>query len=408
MTLRSRLQDETGATLIAAVLIVIAMMSLGLAMLAATDGQSKATARERTREASFNLGEAALNAHALQLTRTWPANMGTPETSALPICTPSTTDVRCPQPDAIGNGYTSTDYGVACASSPSTPSWQTTVRDGTAGEQYWTQTMATRATYDANGDGVVWLHSQATTRCHTVAMVSLVTQQQIPITFPTNTVTANWFETTNKGKKTIIDTRGSAAQPSPVVLRCSGKAPADCMKYPSDKGQVQPPAVKSDSTVPAATLSDSQLASLQAQAQAAGRFYNTGSCPNTAAAMTAVNGAPVYYKGPCALNVTGNTPINSATTPGALIIENGSLSLGGNVNFYGLVYLVNKQNSSAALLTLGGTAAVIGSVAVDGLGGISAGASKQNLIFDPRAATLLKGSAGATLNKNTFRVVPTS
>ena len=406
MNLRRRLHDETGATLIAAVLIVVAMMALGLAVLAATDGQSRATARERTREASFNLAEAALNAHALQLTRGWPSPTG--PSPALPACTPAATDVRCPQPSAIGNGYTSNDYGVACAGSPSTPSWQTTVRDGSAGEQYWSQTMATRATYDANGDGVVWLHSQATTRCHTIAMVSLVTQQQIPITVPTNTVTANWFETTNKGKKTIIDTRGSAAQPSPVVVRCSGRTQADCMKYPQDKGQVQPPAVKADSSVPATTLSDTQLASLQAQAQAAGRFYNTGSCPNTAAALTSVNGSPVYIKGPCNINVTGNAPINSAAVPGALIIESGTLTLGGNVNFYGLLLLANKQNSSGAVLTLGGTAAVIGSVIVDGLGGISAGSSKMNLIFDPRASSLLKGSAGATLNKNTFRVVPTS
>jgi Tfp pilus assembly protein PilX len=406
MTLRKRLHDETGATLIAAVLIVIAMMALGLAMLAATDGQSKATARERTREASFNLAEAALNAHALQLTRSWPTNLGAG--SELPICTPSATDVRCPQPSAIGNGYTANDYGVACASNPATPSWQTTVRDGTAGEQYWTQAMASRARYDANGDGVIWLHSQATTRCHTIAMVSLVSQQQIPITFPTNTVTANWFETTNKGKKTIVDTRGSAAQPSPIVVRCSGKTAAQCLNYPKDKGQVQPPATKMDGNVPMQTLSDTQLASLQAQAQAAGRFYNTGSCPNTAAALTSVNGAPVYIKGPCAISVTGNVPINSAASPGALIIENGSLSLGGNVTFYGLVYLVNKQNSNNALLVLGGTAAVIGSVAVDGLGGISAGSSKMNLVFDPRAAGLLRGSAGAALNKNTFRVVPTS
>jgi Tfp pilus assembly protein PilX len=400
MTLRNRLQDETGATLIAAVLIVIAMMALGLAMLATADGQSRATARERTRESSFNLAEAALNAHALQLTRSWPS-------AALGSCTPSSTDVRCPQASAIGNGYTANDYGVACSTAPGTPSWQTTVRDGTAGEQYWTSAMASRATYDANGDGVVWLHSTATTRCHSIAMVSLVSQSQIPITFPTNIVTANWFETTNQGRKVIVDTRGSAAQPSPIVVRCSGKTTAECLKYPADKGQVQPPAVRQDPNVPAATLTDSQLASLQAQAQAAGRYYSN-TCPSTAAQLTSVNGAPVYVKGPCALRITGSTPINSANAPGALIIENGSLELGGNVMFYGLVYVANKQNSNNALVKLGGTAAIIGAVTVDGLGGISAGASKMNLVFDPRAASLLKGTAGATLNKNTFRVVPTS
>jgi Tfp pilus assembly protein PilX len=403
MSLRNRLEDETGSTLIAAVLIVIAMMSLGLAMLASADSQSRASARERTREDSFNLAEATLNAAALQLTRSWPS-------SALGTCTPASTDVRCPQASAIGNGYTTgNDYGVACAGSPSTPSWQVTVRDGTAGEQAWTQSMASRATYDANADGVVWLHAQATTKCHSLAMVSLVSQSQVPITVPNNIVTANWFETTNQGRKVIVDTRGNAAQPSPIAVRCTGKTTAECLKYPADKGQVQPPAVKSDPNIPATTLSDSQLASLQAQAQAAGRYYAPGSCPTTAAQLASVNGAPVYVKGPCAIGtITGNAVINSSAVPGALIIENGSLALGGNVTFYGLVYAVNKQNSNAALVSLNGTAAIVGGVIVDGLGGISAGASKMNLIFDSRASTLLKGSAGATVNKNTFRVVPTS
>ena len=57
-------------------------------------------------------------------------------------------------------------------------------------------------------------------------------------------------------------------------------------------------------------------------------------------------------------------------------------------------------------MNINGTAVIYGGVTIDGLGGITAGASKANLVFDPRASTLLKGSAGATVNKNTFRVVP--
>ncbi|MDQ3935234.1 MAG: hypothetical protein M3340_11475 [Actinomycetota bacterium] len=393
-------RDETGATLIAAVLIVLAMLGFGLALLAATDGQSRSSARERTRESAFNLAEAALNAHALQLTRTW---VSTP----LDACTTSATDSRCPQASAVTNGYQSNDYGVACPTDATKVPWQTSIRDNAAGESYWTSTVTSRAAYDANADGVVWLRATATSKCHTISMVSMVSQATVPIQFPSSIVTANWFATTNQGRKVIVDTLGSAAQPSPITVRCAGLSTGQCLKYPQNKGQVQPPAVKTDSAGKTQTLSDSELASLATQAQSANTYWSTG-CPTTASQLVSVSGAPVYVKGPCNISVTGNTTINSSASPGVLIVENGTLSLNGNINFYGLVYMVNRQASSGSLVNIHGTAAIIGVVSVDGAGGITAGASKANLIYDPKASGLLKGSAGATLNKNSFRVVPSA
>ena len=398
--MRARLRDERGSTLIAAVLVVLAMLGIGTALLANADGQSRASAKERTRESSFNLAEAAMNAHALQLTRTWPS-------AALADCTPASSDVRCPQATAIGGGYTAGDYAVACAGS-TVPAWKTTVRDNVANEQRWSSAVTSRAAYDANGDGSVWLRSTATTRCHTISMVSQVSQSQVPITFPANVVTANWFATNNQGRKVIVDTRGSAAQPAAVVVRCAGLSTADCLKYPSDKGQVQPPAVRQDASGSNSTLTTAQLAALETQAQSAGTLWPAGSCPSSAAHLASRYGAPVVVKGPCNISVTGNTSINTAAAPGALIIENGTLALGGNIQFYGLIYMVNQQGSTGSVLNITGTAVVNGGVAVDGAGGITAGASKTNLVFDPRASTLLKGAVGATVNKNTFRVVPTN
>ena len=398
----NRLRDETGSTLIAAVMIVLAMMGLGLGLLSASDGQSRVTARERTRESAFNLAEAALNAHALELTRGW---VSTP----LAGCTPGATDTRCPEPAGVGGGYTTKDYGTACVSEPTKPAWETSVRDNFAGEQYWRPGVMSQPTYDFNRDGSVWLRANATSKCHTISMVTLVSQNQVPITFPSSVVTANWFETSNQGRKVIVDTRGSAAQPSPITVRCAGLTTPQCLKYPADKGQVQPPAVRTDGTAPALTLSDSQLSSLYDQAKAAGTLFDVGDpCPTSASQLASRNGAPVYVKGYCDISVTGNTSINSAASPGALIVESGTLRLNGNIQFYGLVYMVNKQNSSGSLLQIHGTATVHGAVSIDGAGGLTAGASKANLIYDPRASTLLKGAAGANANKNTFRVIPTT
>ena len=108
---------------------------------------------------------------------------------------------------------------------------------------------------------------------------------------------------------------------------------------------------------------------------------------------------------PCAVSMSGGS-VNSAVNPGVLVIENGTLSLGGNANFYGLVYMVNQQGSSGAVVSISGNASIQGIVAVDGNGGVLAGSSKTNLIYDSRAASLLRGDSGATLEKSSFRVLP--
>jgi NAD(P)H-hydrate repair Nnr-like enzyme with NAD(P)H-hydrate dehydratase domain len=80
----------------------------------------------------------------------------------------------------------------------------------------------------------------------------------------------------------------------------------------------------------------------------------------------------------------------------------------GSSTFYGLLYLVNLQGSSGNVLSVQGNATVQGAVAIDGLGSASLGSSKTNLVYDQRAAGLLQGSAGAVINKSTWRELPSN
>jgi hypothetical protein len=229
--------------------------------------------------------------------------------------------------------------------------------------------------------------------------------------FPANTISANWFATSNQGRKVIVDTLGTSAtpprpasQPAPVVLRCNS-APSPCANYQSSKGQVQPPAVTTSASIPASTLTASQILSLERQASSAGTLYT---CPSSATSLSSVNGAPVVITGPCNLNIGSNTVINSSTTPGVLMVENGTITMGGTATFYGLLYMLNRQNTSGAVVTISGNASVQGLISVDGNGGVVAGSSKTNVIYDSRATSLLRGESGAVLNKNSFRVLPPS
>ena len=421
---RTLLRDEGGYALVGSLMLILVMAAFGAAMMTSIDTQQSVSGEERIRESGFNLAEAALGAHALQLSRSWPGCPGgvpgqtCAQTTSAPLtCSATATTSTCPDAPAVNSGYAGTDYGEPCASAPGTPAWQTAVRDNAAGEQYWTTAVNSRAHYDANADGIVWMRSTATAKCEVVSVVAQVTRNQLPMAFPTNTVTANWFATANQGRKVIVDTvgayaqppsirpSGSAAKPGSIVTRCTGLTDAQCLSYDAAKGQVQPPAVRKDPGTVSSVLSPAELDALEAQAKAAGKYFPPGSCNLTAADLTASGGAPVVVAGPCALNLSGGT-VNSAATPGALIVQNGTLTLGGNSLFYGLLYMLNRQNSSGEVLTISGNATLQGVVAVDGLGGVKAGSSKTNIVFDPRATALLRGDAGANLNKNPFRVLP--
>jgi Tfp pilus assembly protein PilX len=402
----SRLRNQSGMAMVPVMALMLAMLALGFSLVMRSESQQRLSGYERTRESSFNLSEAALNAQALQLGRSWPTTSSAPTS-----CSPGSTSSVCPTTSAIGNGY---GYAASCNGS-STPIWQTAVRDNLAGEVYWTTAVSSRSAYDLNNDGTVWVRSTGYVQCNKVSLVALVSRNVVGMNFPNNTLSANWFKTTNPGKKVFIDTLGTnltppgtaASQPAPVNARCTGLTTSQCQDYTPSKGQIQPPSLTTYPTgSPALTLT--QLQSLEQQATASGTFWGANSCPSSSSSLNSVGGAPVVIQGPCNISISGSTSINSAASPGALILENGTVTMSGTATFYGLLYCVNKQASSGSVVTITGNGVIQGVVAVDGLGGVTVGSSQTNIIYDSRAITLLKGSSGAAVNKNSFRQLPQS
>lgn len=403
--------------MIAAVLILMITLGLGAALAATVDSQVHAAKYERNREASFQLAEAALNAQALQLSRYWPKTSAT----AIGTCDPTTSSgAGCPLNSAVMDGYTTPDYNASC-SSTSPPIWRTTVRDNAPSETYWSTAVNGRGGYDGAGgssDGTLWIRSTATVQCRTQSIVAQVRYDLLPpISFPGNVITANWFKTSNQGRKVIVDTLGSYAQPpsaqpgpgsqpSKILLRCSAGSPSPCANYPAGKGQVQPPNVETGSATSGTSLTPNQLLQLKQQAISAGTYYAAGACPNSG--LSSINGAPVYIEGPCSISVTGNAAINSAAVPGALILVSGTIEISGNVNFYGLLYAANQTNLSGIVVAVHGNGTIQGKVTIDGNGGVEAGSSKTNIVYDARAGQNLGGSAGASVAKNTWRQLPSN
>ena len=421
MRARLRLGDERGFAIVTAIMVLTIMISLGLATAAMVDNQTGQSRRERVKESSFNVSEAVLNGQSIQMSETWPgSNSGTTNGPFPSQCVRGDTNTKCPDSTSLANGFTGTDFS-------SSTTWTTTVRDniGTAATYYdraaldattcpaATGTMSP-CTWDSNGDGAMWVRSQATVGGQTRTVIALVKLDLVAESWPQNTITAGKFKTTNSGKKVIVDTKGCAAvgapaggckaqKAAPVVVRCtSTTAPPytrsnTCIGYDQAKGQISPPdAVQTGfagRALPVNAVDD-----FRRRAKALGTYYASG-CP------TSMTGAVVFVESGTCSYTTGT--FNSAAAPGVFVINNGTLNLAGNVTYFGAIYAANAQNSTGDVITLGGTATIQGSIAVEGLGGVNAGSSKLNIVYDPAATANLFGyGSSAGVSQNTFRELP--
>jgi hypothetical protein len=386
------------------------MLMIGLATYSVVDTQQSQATKQNIGEASFTYANAALNAQMFQLGSAWPSSSAT----AYPTWCTSTAPGAAPCPDAtaLSQSFTSAEYGASTCPAGVTNGWRTAVRDngGGATSYYDNAVVPSQPSYDANGDGSVWVRAEGTARCRTRVTVALGRLSRVPLPFPQNVVTTNWLSVSNNGRKVIVDTLGayaqppsaqrpSNAQPGGVAARCNS-APTPCISYDPSKGQISPDTTQVNSGGATATLSNDQIAGLRLQAQNAvpPTYYPVGSCPPS------LTGALVFVED--LTGCGGYRGGNSGTSPGVLVFMKGTLSFTGNGVFYGIVYAGNKQNSSGAVVSINGTAAIQGAVVVDGPGGVVAGSSRTNIVFDPRAFGLLQALANATMVPNTWRQLP--
>jgi hypothetical protein len=224
----------------------------------------------------------------------------------------------------------------------------------------------------------------------------------VTLNFPRAALVAGHFETSNNGNKVIIDTNGESNQFSPgdIIVRCS-LAVADCATYESGKGQIEPDTVRSDPAQPRA-VSLEALDQLRNRAKAEGNYY-AGCAPSLAGDQP---GELVFIENASGCRYNGNDTYNTAAKPGYVVIAHGTIDeINGNATFYGIIYHANLDNLSGDVITLGGNVSVFGSTVIDGPGGLSAGSSKINLVYDPNALDGFKAFGTAGIVQNTFREV---
>jgi Tfp pilus assembly protein PilX len=418
-----RARDERGVALVSVLAILIVVVAFGAAILTFADSQQRAGGKQQQAESAFALAEAALNAQVFQLSLEWPTKNDMTSYGGFPTsCNaasggtsycPQTNDMTVYSPDS--NSCTKGTPGDAWNSSSAvSDGWTTYVRDaGATGSS--TQSVFTSSTeqgmsaYDSSGTGYVWVRAVGIVHCQTAIVVAKVAEQVVSLNFPNGVLNANGFEISNSGNKEILNTQGSSSSSSSIGVRCTGKQPAstspnssDCTSF-AKSTQIQPSV--SYTTPASPTLSSQQLTEAKQLAIENGTYFGT-TCPTTGSDL---GGQVVYVAGPCNITISSNGTVNSASSPGLLIIVNGTINFTGSTTFYGAIYDENAQGSSGDVVTLGGNTTVIGGIDVDGNGTVnlgSSGSGSGDLQYSSSVFGQLDGFAGAAQVPNTFTQLP--
>lgn len=408
--MRKKLDNERGNVLVTAILLMTVMMSVGLALASTVDTQTTQSRKERERESSFNLAEASLSAQTFILGRKGTGTQSRPYPAA--GCPASGDTFFCPSSAHLMRSYTGdasqVDFG-------SDTTWNTHVLDDAdaAGTQvtFWKDEFLDDSTwprYDANGNRHVWVRSEAVVRGHLRAIVAWVKIEDMIVSFPRYAVLSGYLSGKNSGGhggRPLVNSTGSLG----VAVRCSLPPQSDCIDLDPTKGpQLQPPAnVQLDYPSNTAIPGDSLFA-LEDVAKANGTWYET--CPSNP------NGDVVYVKNAGECRYENSAPVTAGATkccntlanPGLYIVERGSVDFGGNIEFWGVVYNANLDNSnSERLIETSGTATIRGGAIVDGPGGVYAGSSGDNIVYNAFAFDDITAVGTAGVVQNTWReIVP--
>ena len=179
--------------------------------------------------------------------------------------------------------------------------------------------------------------------------------------FPDRVLLAGKIATSNQGNKPIIVTRdATTGDYAPVSVRCDSAEP-DCVVFDRAKGQIAPDTVENEPFPLRNALTEAALGKLREAARAAGTL--TASCPTT------LTGRVVFIDGPANCSYVANSVFNTQTAPGIVVINNGTLTLGGGSTFWGILYAHNAQDSTEDVITLTGTTQIYGGIMIDGPGG---------------------------------------
>ncbi len=189
MLTRATLRRQDGSALITALMVILVMLPIGMALLAIVDTQARNSDSERTRDRAFNLADSALTSAAFSLGRfSWPATA----TSAPGNAGATGSAAACRDASWGATLGAATHEGSATAklqpnlnasyddSAYTGATWQINVCDDSAGPTVWSDALLSNLNYDANGNELVWVRSEARVGPQRRVIAALVRAKQTP------------------------------------------------------------------------------------------------------------------------------------------------------------------------------------------------------------------------------------
>jgi hypothetical protein len=408
--MRIKLAEERGNVLVTAILLMAIMLSVGMAIASTVDTQTVQSRKERERESTFNLAEAALSAQTFILGRRGTGTTTNPYPST--GCPGAANDFFCPSNANLMKSYTGdatqVDFG-------SDTSWRTDVLDDADASgtpvRFWDDSYLSVANwprYDKDNNRHVWVRSEARVRGHLRAIVAWVQIEDRIVSFPRYAVLSGYLHGDNSGGhggRPLVNSTGSLG----IAVRCDAAPQSSCVDLNPTKGpQLQPPGNFQLNYANSTAIGGDDLFALEDMAKANGTWYET--CPANP------NGDVVYVKNAGTCKYNDSTPAapgatrccNTQANPGLFVLERGTVEWSGNIEFWGVVYHANLDNSSGErLVETSGTSAIRGGVLVDGNGGVYAGSSGDNIVYNAFSFDDIKAVGTAGVVQNTWReIVP--
>jgi Tfp pilus assembly protein PilX len=426
--------SQDGWVLVTAIILMSVMLTVGLAIFTVVDTAQKRGRESRERESSMALAEGALYAQGFALARNWP----NPNKALASDCSSgaalTAATLFCPDRDTLAKGSSSNptvaqfkdvDFGASAT-------WTTSVRDnsGVLASAYDpahaddTLVDPTNGTcpqtpcrMDWNGDRQLWVQARAVVRGKPRNIVARLKLEQLRESVPQAGVVAGRLDVTNNGNKQMLDATGSS-----ILLRCAPVTDAACASYQASKGQVTP--TPTSTPVQPNFMTAAQIQRFKERAITEGTYY--AGCPTGAQLIGSVvfvercdasfahTGA---YSTPCVVPaaMTANC-INATNKPGLLIWHCGTLEIGANQTYYGIVYMVNNSDATcsswtaksgacgpATVFTSSGGGGVYGALVADGDSCVAIGSNSLNMAFDANVFNAVTSFGTVGLVQNTWR-----
>ena len=209
------------------------------------------------------------------------------------------------------------------------------------------------------------------------------------LNFPNATLVAGKFEVSNNGNKVMIDTNGVNNEwtPGDIIVRCALSRRRTAPSGTRARARSSRPRSAATRTSPRRSAPRRSTSSAPARRP---RATTTPAARRRSRASTGP-ASMVFMENAEGCHFNGNQVYNSPTKPGYVVIANGTPTLNGNATFYGVIYHANESESNAMLINMKGNISIFGSIVIDGAGGLSAGSSKVNLVYNPNAFSRAPG-----------------